>query len=300
MSTTRLTAELVVDGRWELGEGPDLGHPDRRRSLWVDIMGQQVLRHRPGDDRAMALPTPSGRRLCRRARGGGLVAALADGFWMTEPDSEEWVRYRPVEADQPDLRFNDGKCDPAGRFLAGSMAYDKHTGAGGLYRLDPDGTVEQLLDGVTISNGLVWTPGRRHALLHRYAAAAGRRLRLRPRDGRLSNRRTHIAFPEGQAGNPDGMTMDTDGGLWVAMWNGWGVHRYAPDGTLDLVVDVPASHVTSAIFGGPDLDGPLHHVRLVRADRRGARRAAACRQPVPGATRASAAIRRSSSRGRAS
>ena len=63
-------------------------------------------------------------------RGGGLVAALADGFWITEPDSEDWVRHRPVEADQPDLRFNDGKCDPAGRFLAGSMAYDKHTGRG--------------------------------------------------------------------------------------------------------------------------------------------------------------------------
>ena len=107
---------------------------------------------------------------------------LPTGSGSPSPTPRSGSGYRPVEADQPDLRFNDGKCDPAGRFLAGSMAYDKHTGAGGLYRLDPDGTVEQLLDGVTISNGLAWTPGRRHALLHRYAAPAGGRLRLRRRD----------------------------------------------------------------------------------------------------------------------
>jgi sugar lactone lactonase YvrE len=251
MAPRRLTAELIVDGRWELGEGP-IWDTQTDTLVWVDIMGQQVLRYRPGADRAIALPTPLDIGSVAVRRGGGLVAALADGFWLTEPESEDWIRFRPVEADQPDLRFNDGKCDPAGRFLAGSMAYDKHKGAGGLYRLDPDGTVEQLLDGVTISNGLAWTPDGRTLY---YIDTPLQRVDAFDYDtatGRLSNRRPHIVFPPEEPGNPDGMTIDTEGGLWVAMWNGWSVHRYAPDGTLDLVVDVPASHVTSAIFGGPD------------------------------------------------
>ena len=162
------------------------------------------------------------------------------------------------------------------------MAYDKHTGAGGLYRLDPDGTVEQLLDGVTISNGLAWTPDG--GTLY-YIDTPLQRVDAFDYDlatGRLSNRRPHITLPDGEAGSPDGMTIDTDGGLWVAMWNGWGVDRYAPDGTLDLVVGRArvARHERDLRRPGPH--GPLHHLRLVRADRRGARRAAPCRQPVPG------------------
>lgn len=252
MAAARLTAELVVDGRWELGEGP-IWDLQTGSIVWVDIMGQQVLRYRPGEERAIALPTPLDVGSVAVRRGGGLVAALADGFWLTEPDSEDWIRHRPVEADQPDLRFNDGKCDPSGRFLAGSMAYDKHTGAGALYRLDPDGTVERLLDGVTISNGLAWTPDG--GTLY-YIDTPLQQVDAFDYDvatGRLSNRRPHITLPPDEPGSPDGMTIDTEGGLWVAMWNGWAVHRYAPDGTLDLVVDVPASHVTSATFGGPDL-----------------------------------------------
>ena len=107
-------------------------------------------------------------------------------------------------------------------------------------------------------------------------------------------------FPDEEPGNPDGMTIDTDGGLWVAMWNGWVVHRYAPDGTLDLVVDVPASHVTSAIFGGPDLTDL--YITCAWSELTDEERAAQPhgRQPVPGAARASAAIRRSSSPGKAS
>ena len=250
MKPAQLTAELVVDGRWELGEGP-IWDVQTGSLVWVDIMGQQVLRYRPGEPRAIALPTPLDVGSVAIRRGGGLVAAMADGFWLTEPDSEDWIRYRPVEADQPDLRFNDGKCDPSGRFLAGSMAYDKHTGAGALYRLDPDGTVERLLEDVSISNGLAWTPDGGTVY---YIDTPLQRVDAFDYDattGRLSNRRPHIILPP-EVGSPDGMTIDTEGGLWIAMWNGWAVHRYSPHGTLDLIVDVPASHVTSAIFGGPD------------------------------------------------
>jgi sugar lactone lactonase YvrE len=250
--TTTMTADLVVDGRWELGEGP-IWDTQTGELVWVDIVGQQVLRYRPGQPRARALPTPLDVGSVAIRRGGGLVAAMADGFWLNEPASEEWRRYRPVEADQPDLRFNDGKCDPSGRFLAGSMAYDKHTGAGALYRLDPDGAVEQLLGDVTISNGLAWAPDGRTFY---YVDTPLRRIDVfayDPATGRVGERRTHITLPDDEPGSPDGLTIDTDGGLWLALWEGWKVVRFDPQGKLDIEVEVDASHVTSCTFGGPDL-----------------------------------------------
>ncbi len=248
-----LTAELVADGRWELGEGPiwDAGTGEL---VFVDIPGRQVLRYRPGDGHVSALPTPGDVGCVAVRRGGGLVAALADGFWVTDPGSETWRPFAPVEAELPDRRFNDGKCDPVGRFLAGSMAYDKRPVAGAFYRLDPDGTATQLFDGVTISNGLVWTPDG--GTLY-YIDTPTRRIDAFDYDlgsGAIANRRTHLTLPDDEPGDLDGMTMDTDGGLWVALWNGWRVVRFAPDGGIDVTVDLPVSHVTSVMFGGPDLD----------------------------------------------
>jgi len=248
----RLEAELVLDGRWELGEGP-IWDTREAELVWVDIMGDAVLRWRPGDERARALPTPLDIGSVAVRRGGGYVAALADGFWVVDAGSTEWRPFARVEADRPDLRFNDGKCDPTGRFLAGSMAYDKRAGAGGFYRLDPDGTVEQLLDGITISNGLTWTADGRTLY---YIDTPTRTIDVFDYDlptGALSDRRPHLVLPDGEPGSLDGMTMDTDGGLWVALWNGSKVVRFAPGGGVDVVVDLPVSHVTSCIFGGPDL-----------------------------------------------
>ena len=250
--TERMTAELVVDGRWELGEGP-IWDEQTGELVWVDILGQQVLRYLPGNSRARALPTPLDVGAVAVRRGGGLVAAMADGFWLIERDSEEWTRYRPVEADRPDLRFNDGKCDPQGRFLAGSMAYDKRAGAGALYRLDPDGSVEQLLDGVTISNGLAWTPDG--GTLY-YIDTPSRRIDVFDYDvatGRISGREPHISLPDDETGSLDGMTIDTEGGLWVALWGGSRVVRFGPDRRVDVEISVGASHVTSCTFGGPAL-----------------------------------------------
>ena len=254
--TTRMTAELVVDGRWETRRGADLGHRETGELVFVDIPGRQVLRHRPGED---GVAVDARRRATSGAsavrRGGGLVAALVDGFWVTEPGSSTWTRLAAVEDDLPDRRFNDGKCDPTGRFLAGSMAYDKRRGAGAFYRLDPDGTVEQLLTDITISNGLTWSPDGDHALLHRHPDEADRGVRpTTSRPAASSHRRTHVALPDGEPGSLDGMTMDTEGGLWVALWGGWKVVRFGHDGRIDAVIEVPASHVTSCTFGGPDLE----------------------------------------------
>ena len=251
--TVRMKADLVVDGRWELGEGP-VWDPQTGELVFVDIAGRAVLRHRPGEAHARAIPTPLDIGCVSMRRGGGLVAALADGFWVTEPGSETWTRLAAVEADLPDRRFNDGKCDPAGRLLAGSMAYDKRRGGGALYQLDPDGTVVQLLADVTISNGLTWSADGR--TLYYIDTPTGRieAFTYDPSTGAMSHRRTHVTWPDGEPGSLDGMTIDVEGGLWVAIWGGWKVVRFGANGRVDAVIEVPAAHVTSCTFGGPDLD----------------------------------------------
>ena len=232
-----------------------------------------------------SVPTPSDIGCVAIRKGGGMVAALADGFWVTDPGSETWRLLAPVEADLPDRRFNDGKCDPAGRLLAGSMAYDKRPDAGGFYRLDPDGTTTQLLDGITISNGLVWTPDG--GTLY-YIDTPTRRIDAFDYDlatGAISYRREHLRLPDDEPGDLDGMTMDTEGGLWVALWNGYKVVRFAPEGghrrrRRDAGL---ARHERDVRRAGPR--GPVHHLRLVRADRRGARRRADGGQPLQGPAR---------------
>ncbi len=248
--TTILEAELVLDQQCELGEGPiwDAGTGEL---VWVDIVGRSVLRYRPGDGAASTVATPHDVGSVAVRAGGGLVAALADGFWTTAPGSDAWTRLAPVDADRPDLRFNDGKCDPAGRFLAGTMGYEKRPGMGALYRLDPDGTVERLLDDVTISNGLAWSGDGRTLY---YIDTPTRRVDAfdyNPATGRLAGRRPWMVLPDDEPGAPDGMTIDTDGGLWIALWGGQAVHRYDPAGRLDVIVRLPVSHVTSCTFGGP-------------------------------------------------
>ena len=137
-----------------LGEGPVW---DERidRLVWVDIMaGRLQLTARDGGTRTMHLPSPVGCVVPRAS--GGWVVALADGFWSVSEDGDV-ERLVDVQSDRPDLRFNDGKCDPAGRFWAGTMALDHRAGAGSLYRLDPDLSVHRMVDGVGISNGLDWS-----------------------------------------------------------------------------------------------------------------------------------------------
>jgi sugar lactone lactonase YvrE len=251
--TTVLDAELVADTRCELGEGP-IWDEAAQELVWVDIMASRVLRYRPTDGRVTTIETPSHVGSVAVRQSGGLVGALVDGFWVTDDGPGEWRPFARVGADDPEIRFNDGKCDPRGRFLAGTMRYDKQTGAGALYRLEPDGRVDQILDDVTISNGLAWTPDGGTMY---YIDTPTRRVDVFEYDlpaGRMSERRPWLVLGPDEPGNPDGQTIDTDGGLWVAMWGAAAVYRYDEHGRLDVVVRVPASHVTSCTFGGPDLD----------------------------------------------
>ena len=183
-----------------------------------------------------------------RSRGGAVIAvergfALEDEDGTLTPLEDVWT--------DPGVRMNDGGCDPDGRFYCGSMAYDVRPGAAALYRLDVDRSVQVVLEGVTISNGLEWSPDGGCAY---YVDTATGRVDLFDYDGsELSGRRTLAEIPA-EAGGPDGLTVDEEGGVWVALYDGGAVRRYLPDGTLDAVVEVAARKVTACTFGGAGLD----------------------------------------------
>jgi sugar lactone lactonase YvrE len=248
-----LVPQLVAAARADLGEGP-VWDAATGRLIWVDILGRRVHQFSPEDDTdVIVLETPSDVGAVAPRRNGGLVLALADGFWLLDAGATAARPHRPVEADRPETRFNDGKVDGGGRFWAGTMAYDQRPGAGSLYRLG-DGRVETMLDGVTISNGLAWSDDRRTLF---YIDTPTRRIDAFDCDaasGAISGRRAFLQLSDDQAGSPDGMTVDSEGALWVALWDGWAVHRYLPNGTLDAIVRMPVARPTSCAFGGPDLD----------------------------------------------
>jgi sugar lactone lactonase YvrE len=188
---------------------------------------------------------------CWRPRvGGGGVIGTENGYAFVGADST--IEAHSMFAD-PALRMNDGGCDPQGRFYCASMAYDETPGAGTLYRLDLDGTVSAALTGTTISNGMVWSLDGTQLY---YIDTPTRRVDVfdfDPAAGTLHDRRPLVSI-DAALGEPDGMTIDAEGGLWVALWDGRAVHRYDSTGALTEVIAVAASQTTACAFGGPNLD----------------------------------------------
>jgi sugar lactone lactonase YvrE len=215
---------------------------------WVDMLAGDVLSL--GEDGSVGrLHVGTVAAVVRPRRRGGAVIAVERGFALEEPDGS-LTTLDPVWTD-PAIRMNEGGCDPDGRLYCGSMAYDQKQGAATLYRLDPDRSVQRILEGVTVSNGLEWSPDGSLAYYddtdtHRtdvfdYAADTG-----------LTGRRPFIRFAEDE--QPDGLTVDAEGGVWVALFGGSAVRRYTPAGRLDAVIELPTPQVTACTFGGPELD----------------------------------------------
>ena len=173
--------------------------------------------------------------------------------WPSIPRTAALTLVAAVEADDPATRMNDGKVDPAGRFWAGTMLDDEGPGGGALYRLDADLRVTQMLKPVSIANGLDWTDDGREMLYIDTTTQRVDRIEYDAATGDLGARRPWVTIPEG-AGHPDGMTLDAEGCAWVAMWGGWCVVRFSPDGVPVSRIDVPAASASSCAFGGPDLD----------------------------------------------
>ncbi len=244
-----MNIEVVAALDAELGEGP-VWDVRSARLAWVDILGRRIYLTDPltGSTEEIRVPLHVGAVAPREA--GGFIAALQDGFWVIGDGPPR--RIAAIAEAGPTLRFNDGKCDPAGRFWAGTMAYDQASGAAALYRLDLDGRAAPVLTGVTISNGLAWS---HDGCTMYYIDTPTQRIdafSFEPATGELSDRRTVVHIPA-EAGSPDGMTIDDEGGLWVALWGGSAIHRYV-NGQLDRVIGLPVSQPTSCAFGGADLD----------------------------------------------
>jgi len=214
---------------------------------WVDMLAGDVLTLRPdgGVDRRHVGAVAA---VVRPRRGGGAVLGIERGFALEDPDGT-LQPLEPLWSDES-VRMNEGGCDPDGRFYCGSMAYDQRPGAGSLYRLDPDGSVHVVLPDVTISNGLEWSPD---GSLAYYDDTPNGQVEVFDYDSErgLTGRRP---FAQPDVGNPDGLTVDAEGGVWVALFGGSAVHHYTPDGTLGGVVELPTAQVTACTFGGPDLD----------------------------------------------
>jgi sugar lactone lactonase YvrE len=247
--TTELDAELVLDARAILGEGP-VWDAEAGVLWWVDIEGRQIHRFHPSTraDTTIATPSMVG-AVALRAR-GGLVAALADGVYRVDVASGAFERVLEL-GEPPDVRSNESKCDPAGRLLVGTMAYD-YAPIGSLYSIDAGGSVRRLLGDLEIANGMAWSAD---GGTFYYIDSPTRRVDAFDYDlatGSIARRRPWLVFDDPIA-KPDGMAIDSEGGLWIAFWGAGEVRRYGPDRSLDVVVRVPAKQVTSAVFGGPDL-----------------------------------------------
>jgi sugar lactone lactonase YvrE len=245
----RLRPEIALRSRATLGEGP-VWDGSAGRLLWVDILGASVHSFDPstGSDTSVDVGGSVGVVAPRTV--GGWVVAVEDRLNLCEPGGTALAIVATAGRGDRSVRFNDGKADPAGRFWAGTMAEDETSGAGTLYRLDPDLGLHTMVEGVTISNGLGWSPDRGTMY---FIDTPTRRVDAFDFDldsGSIRNRRTVLTVERGM---PDGMTVDADGGLWVALWDGWAVHRYLPDGRLDRVAELPVARVTSCAFGGGDL-----------------------------------------------
>ncbi|MFI2779705.1 SMP-30/gluconolactonase/LRE family protein [Streptomyces sp. ALB3] len=230
----------------ELGEGPTWDQATGRL-IWVDILSARVHTYEPSTGRRTVMATGQHVGAAKPRAGGGLVVVLRDGAGLYDADGAfSWLVHDPV----PGRRGNDAAVAPDGALWAGTMRYDEAEAGGSLSRIAPDGTVSRVGDAVTVSNGTGWSPDGR---LMYYTDTPTRRIDVFDVEGeRVLNRRPFATVERG-SGWPDGLTVDADGCVWTALWDGGAIRRHTPDGRLDRIVELPVRRPTACAFGGPDL-----------------------------------------------
>ena len=249
--TSHPSYEVAVREYAALGEGPTWDAA-AQRLIWIDILGSRVHTYEPASGRRTVLVTEQHVGAVKPRAGGGLVLNLRDGIGLTDPDgSFRWLHHEPV----PGRRANDAAVAPDGSLFAGTMRYDEAPGGGTLARFTAEGLTTTVLDDVAVSNGTGWSPDGR---LMYYIDSPTRRIDVfdyREAEGGVrlpTDRRPFVTIEEG-AGFPDGLTVDAEGCVWVALWEGGAVRRYTPAGTLDRVITLPTPRPTACAFAGPDL-----------------------------------------------
>jgi sugar lactone lactonase YvrE len=246
------TWQVLTNHFCVLGECP-VWDVARERLLWVDILLGEIHSYyiHTSEHRVFkAGQTVGSFALCAS---GGLVASFQNGFALVDLETESIQWLTDPEADKSGNRFNDGKCDPAGRFWSGTMSVSGKKSAGSLYALEAGGEAVLKIPGVSVSNGLAWSPD--HTKFY-FIDSPTSQLAAYDYDietGNLSNKKVIVEIPL-EMGKPDGMTIDTEGMLWVALWNGWSVTRWNPyTGELLEQINLPVAQVTSCTFGGKEL-----------------------------------------------
>jgi|TARA_B100000809_G_C15120230_1_gene524000 sugar lactone lactonase YvrE len=253
VSDREYNAELILDARATLGEGA-LWDVDRHALWWVDIEQGQVHCFDPDSNTNQTYDVGQRVGTVVTRASGGLMLAVENGFASFDLETSALQIVGDPESDQPGNRFNDGKCDPAGRFWAGTMSMgDARAADGALYCLNTAGQIQKHLDGVRVSNGLVWTADRSTMY---YIDSRTRRVDAFDYEngtGQITNRRPVVEV-EPELGGPDGMAIDTDDNVWVALFRGSAVACFDPRNGKQLArIGLPASRVTSCAFGGPNL-----------------------------------------------
>lgn len=259
---TIASADLAFDARCALGEGPVWDHRSGRL-VWLDLTSWWDQPDNPSGvvhirdpseriERAMRVEGGLG-SVAIRAQ-GGLIVAAADGLGTLDIESGAFTMVRPMGLEDVGQRFNDGGCDPRGRFWAGTAERSgESNGGGALYRVDVAWNVEKVLTGVQVSNGIGWSPDGR--VMYYADTPTGRvdRFRFDVESGSLGRREVLSEIPRG-LGLPDGLAVDAEGCVWVAVWGSSRVVRYTPHGLFDTEVILPVTNPTSCAFGGPNLE----------------------------------------------
>jgi len=241
--------ELLVDAAACVGEGPIW---DERMGVlwWVDILGRTVHRTDPATADDQVIPVEQEVGAVALCENGQLLLALRDGIAVLDPTNGTTAMIAPADG-SPGSRMNDGRVGPDGGFWVGRMPFDPRPGQGSLLRFGKDRKLRVVLDGLYLPNGLDWSPdGERMYFIDTMAGSIDV-LEIDPGCTRVSSRRPLIRIERGIA---DGMTVDAAGSIWVGLWGGWGIERYAPDGSFEARIEMPCANVTSCAFGGPRLD----------------------------------------------
>jgi sugar lactone lactonase YvrE len=234
-----------------LGEGPHWSARDQKL-YFVDILAPAICTGDPVKGTYTSQPVPELIGFVIPRRRGGFVAGMHGEIRGLDLTGGEITTIARPEADRPGNRFNDGKCDRKGRLWAGTLAIDTAPGQGRLWRIDTDGRAREMDRGFNVANGLGWSPDDKTFYFTDTPRRTVYAYDFDLETGEIANRRVFIAMPEAE-GKPDGLTVDAEGFVWVAHWDGWCVTRYDPEGKVERVVNLPVPRPTSCVFGGADM-----------------------------------------------